>query len=78
VVICTVVWKEGIDIPSLDCVINAAGGKSEIATLQAIGRGLTKIEGKDETEIIDFLDPYKFLAQHAIMRLQIYVKMGWL
>ncbi|KKK63824.1 hypothetical protein LCGC14_2990360, partial [marine sediment metagenome] len=23
-----------------------------------------------------FLDPYKFLAQHAIMRLQIYVKMG--
>ena len=72
------VWKEGVDIPSLDCVINAAGGKSEIGTLQAIGRGLTKIEGKDETEIIDFLDPYKFLAQHAIMRLQIYIKQGWL
>ncbi len=78
VVISTTVWKEGVDIPSLDCVINAAGGKSEIATLQAIGRGLRRTDEKDEVEVIDFLDPYKFLAQHTVMRLQIYVKMGWL
>ena len=78
VVISTTIWKEGVDIPSLDCVINAAGGKSEIATLQAIGRGLRRTEKKDEVEIIDFLDPYKFLARHTVMRLQIYVKMGWL
>jgi superfamily II DNA or RNA helicase len=78
IVICTVIWKEGVDIPSLDCVINAAGGKSEIATLQAIGRGLRRTDEKDEVEVIDFLDPYKFLAQHTVLRLQIYVRMGWL
>ena len=78
VVICTVIWKEGVDIPSLDCVINAAGIKSVIYTKQVAGRGLRRTEEKDEVEIIDFLDPYKFLARHTVMRLQIYVKMGWL
>jgi len=77
-VVCTVVWKEGIDIPSLDCVINAASGKSEIATLQIIGRGSRTTENKTEVEIIDFLDPYKYISQHAIMRLSIYVKEKWL
>lgn len=77
-VICTAVWKEGVDIPSLNCVIDAASGKSEIGTLQVIGRGSRKTKDKDEVEIIDFLDPYKYLAQHAIIRLGIYVKQNWL
>jgi len=77
IVICTAVWKEGINIPSLNCVINAAGGKSEIATLQAIGRGLRSIPGKKEIVVYDFLDPYKYLAQHAIQRISIYVEAGW-
>lgn len=78
VVICTAVWKEGVNIPSLNCVINAAGGKSEIATLQAIGRGLRSVPGKEEIVVVDFLDPYKYLAQHAILRISIYVEAGWL
>ena len=78
IVICTTVWKEGINIPSLNCVINAAGGKSEIATLQAIGRGLRSVPGKKEIVIVDFLDPYKYLAQHAIQRIAIYVEAGWI
>jgi len=78
VVICTAVWKEGVNIPSLNCVINAAGGKSEIATLQAIGRGLRSVPGKEEIIVVDFLDPYKYLAQHAVQRISIYVEAGWL
>jgi len=78
IVICTAVWKEGINIPSLNCVINAAGGKSEIATLQAIGRGLRSVPGKKEIIIVDFLDPYRYLAQHAIQRIAIYVEAGWI
>ena len=46
-VIATVSWVEGVDIPNLTCVINAGGGKSEIQTLQKIGRGLRKTETKD-------------------------------
>ena len=71
-------WREGINLPSLGCVINALGGKSEIQTLQSVGRSLTKIEGKDYAEIIDFLDPYTYLSSHTIERLQMYVKNGWL
>ena len=77
-VISTAVWREGIDVPSLNCLVNACGGKSEIMTLQAIGRGLRKTDNKSEVEIIDFLDPYKYLALHTIQRLQIYVNNGWL
>jgi DNA repair protein RadD len=75
-VIVTSVWREGINIPSLDCVINAVGGKSDIMVLQNVGRGLRTDEGKEEILIVDFLDPYQFLAQHSIERLRIYNDMG--
>lgn len=77
-VICTDVWREGIDIPSLDCIIMAYGGKSKIQTLQGVGRGLRTFKGKDRVEVVDFLDPYKYLAQHTIERLQVYVEQGWM
>ena len=78
ITIATTVWSEGIDIPSLGCVINACGGKSEIATLQKIGRGLRKTEGKESVIIVDFLDKRKNLAEHSIERISIYRKKGWL
>jgi superfamily II DNA or RNA helicase len=63
-----------VNIPSLDCVIFASGGKSDIATLQGIGRGLRTTDEKKTFVIVDFLDPYRFLAQHTIQRLRIYVE----
>ncbi|MHA2344846.1 MAG: helicase-related protein, partial [Candidatus Hodarchaeales archaeon] len=73
-VITTDIWREGIDIPTLDVVINACGGKAETKTLQAIGRGLRTAQNKPFMEIIDFLDPYRHLAEHTIERLSIYKK----
>ena len=35
-VIVTSAWREGVNIPSLNCVINGIGGKSEIVVLQAM------------------------------------------
>lgn len=77
-VIATAIWREGVNIPSLGCVINACGGKSEIMTLQAIGRGLRTSEGKENIILIDFLDPYRYLSQHTVERLKIYTDNGWL
>ena len=77
-VIATDIWKEGVDLPTLSTVLIAAGGKSRIQTLQAVGRGMRTAPGKDTVEIIDFLDPYKYLARHAMARITTYVEKGWL
>ena len=75
-VITTKIWNEGIDIPSLDVVVLGFVGKATSRSMQAIGRGLRRTEEKDRVEIIDFLDPYKFLASHLVLRLTTYVKEG--
>jgi len=77
-VITTVIWKEGVDIPTLDCIINACGGKSEIQTKQFPGRGMRRTKTKKEFVLIDFLDPYKYLAIHTIERLKVYISNNWL
>lgn len=77
-VICSRVWKEGINIPSLNNIINAFGLSSEISTLQSIGRGLRVDKNKKTLCFVDFLDPYQFLSQHAILRIQTYKKYGWI
>ena len=78
-VISTAVWREGVNIPSLDVVINAAGGKSEIMTLQSLGRGLRKTDDKDEVIIVDFFDPsHHYLISHFGERVTLYMDQGWL
>lgn len=77
-VIATTIWREGVNIPSLDCVIWASGGKSDIATLQGLGRGLRTTDEKKTFTIVDFLDPYKYLSGHTIQRLRVYVENGCL
>jgi superfamily II DNA or RNA helicase len=78
-VIATQIWKEGVDVPSLDCIINAAGGKSEIAVLQGIGRGLRATKDKDTVLIVDFLDlSHHYLISHLGERLAIYSENNWL
>jgi superfamily II DNA or RNA helicase len=78
-VICTTVWKEGVDIPNLQNVINAGGGKSEISVLQSIGRGLRRTETKDSLTIYDFFDSgHYYLVMHSGERLCIYFEQEWL
>lgn len=55
ILISTVV-KEGVNIPSMDVLIMAGGGKSDKATIQKVGRALRKSKNKDEALIIDFYD----------------------
>jgi len=77
--IATTVWKEGVNIPSLNVIINAAGGKSEIATLQAIGRGLRVTKDKKEITIVDIFDPsHPYLISHFGERISLYCDNNWL
>lgn len=78
-VIVSTVWKEGINIPTLDVCINAAGGVSEISTLQGVGRSLTKAEGKKEAIIVDVFDKcHHYLIRHFGERISLYMEQGWL
>ena len=78
-VIATTIWKEGVNIPELNVIINAAGGKSEIATLQTLGRGLRVTERKKELILYDTFDnSHPYLVSHLGERLCVYSDEGWL
>jgi len=78
VAICSRIWKEGTNIPSLNKIINACGGKEEKGVIQSIGRGLRITENKTTVKLVDMLDPYPYLAEHAIERIQVYINQGWI
>ncbi len=78
-VICSEIWSEGVNIPPLNVIINGGGGKSEIRTLQNIGRGLRTHEGKSEIILHDFFDPsHRYLISHFGERISLYCDQGWL
>jgi superfamily II DNA or RNA helicase/intein/homing endonuclease len=76
-VIATTVFKEGINVKSLNAIIIAGGGKSELALLQTIGRGLRRDEGKSEVLIVDFVDCSRYISEHFCERLKIYTEKNW-
>jgi superfamily II DNA or RNA helicase len=78
-VICSTIWTEGINVPSLDVIINAAGGKSERIIRQLRGRGVRTCEGKDRLVYIDFFNPsHSSLIKHFGERICLYFENGWM
>jgi superfamily II DNA or RNA helicase len=66
------VFGEGIDLPSVEVVINAEGGKGDIQTVQR-QRNLTISAGKKKAILIDFLDlTNETLEGHSRARLDMY------
>ena len=72
VLIGTKILQTGIDIPEITHLINARGLKSEIATLQALGRALRIHESKSKVYIYDFNDQVPYLKEHAAARKRAY------
>jgi len=71
-VIATTLADEGLDVPSLDCVILASAGRSPTRALQRVGRALRKAPGKTSALVIDFMDNAPYLREHAADRLEIF------
>jgi superfamily II DNA or RNA helicase len=73
------ILDEGIDVPGMNTVILAGGGKSHVKLLQRIGRGLRrKSEGENILIIHDFLDDTnKHLFSHSENRIETYVQEGF-
>lgn len=71
IIIATSIYDEGYDLPTLDTIILAAGGKSSVKLTQRIGRVLRpKVDGR-EARIYDFIDTPKYLRKHYNRRREI-------
>lgn len=77
ILIASTIFDEGVDIPEVNVLIIAAGGKSEVKTIQRVGRGLRK-KKVGGVLVFDFNDASKFLNKHSINRLKVYQKEGFL
>jgi len=66
------VFAEGIDIPEVECVVNAQGGRDAKATIQRM-RNMTPSEGKTKCVLVDFMDlTNEYLQKHSEERLATY------
>jgi superfamily II DNA or RNA helicase len=78
IVIATNIFDEGVDVPAMDTLILACGGKSQLKLLQRIGRGMRKKEGNNILNIHDFIDgSNKHLLKHSEERLHVYKEEGF-
>ncbi len=72
IMIATTLADEGLDLPTLDGLILAGGGKSQTRAFQRIGRTLRPAPAKREARVLDFLDEAPWLREHGMARLQLY------
>ena len=63
---------EGVDLPCMDVLVLACGGKSRIFVTQLIGRVLRITAEKKNVEIIDFRDDVRYLRSHYQDRENLY------
>jgi superfamily II DNA or RNA helicase len=76
ILIGTKILQTGVNIEEITHLINARGMKSEIATLQALGRALRRHHSKDVVYIYDFMDKEKYLREHSVSRKRHYEREG--
>jgi superfamily II DNA or RNA helicase len=76
ILIGTKILQTGVNIEEITHFINARGMKSEIATLQALGRALRRHDSKEVVYIYDFMDKEKYLREHSISRKRHYEREG--
>jgi superfamily II DNA or RNA helicase len=76
ILIGTKILQTGVNIEEITHFINARGMKSEIATLQALGRALRRHDSKNVVYIYDFMDKEKYLRDHSISRKRHYEREG--
>lgn len=87
-IVCSVVFQEGVDVPELASVVVASGGRSPIASIQRVGRGMRATATKKDFEVWDFDDKAPrdeagdplgstWLERHARLRLKAYAREGY-
>lgn len=73
------IFREGMDIPAIDTMVVADGGKSVIRVIQKAGRAMRRKTDKPNIcRIIDFAHlTHPYLAGHALQRIEVYRREGF-
>lgn len=70
------IGAEGLDIPDLDVIINAAANAGDVKSIQILGRVLRTFQNKDDAYYIDFLDGGKYTYKHSMARMKVLKEQG--
>ena len=70
------IGAEGLDIPDLDVIINAAGNRGDVKSIQILGRVLRRANGKDSATYYDFMDSGEYTEEHSRTRVLAFQKEG--
>lgn len=73
VILSSTIFDIGLDLPILSGLVLCGGGKSNIRSLQRVGRVIRIIPGKKHAAIIDFHDNIKYLKKHSRIRCDTYL-----
>lgn len=78
IVIATSIFDEGVDVPAVDLLVLAGGGKGYKRLLQRLGRGMRRKEGHNVLMVIDFMDMGDiYLRRHSKTRKAVYEAEGF-
>lgn len=83
VMVASMIFQEGLDVPEIDALVLAGAGKAELTTIQRAGRALRPRPDKSEVLIYDVLDGHSvtakkdYLALQTASRLQVYRDLGF-
>lgn len=78
ILIASTLADQGLDLPILDCLILAGGGKSSTRAFQRIGRVIRLYKNKERAIVFDFKDKSPTLYQHYLLRRKLYeFESGW-
>ena len=62
----------GLDIPRLQCIVEAGAGKSSVTALQRLGRIMRPFDNKNSCLFITYRDTAPFICQHIDKKLMIW------
>lgn len=73
-ILASTVYDQGIDLPAMDALVLAGGGKSTAKALQRVGRVIRgyKEGGKKDAIVVDTFDQAQYTRKHSYMRYLIY------
>ena len=72
VLISTGILSEGVNIPRVQEIIYAPGGKAKVGVKQWMGRAERLFQGKEKAVFHDFWDVGRYIQKHSAARMKIY------